>query len=223
MTPLRVLVAEDNHVSQMLAIALLTKMGHRAEVVGTGKEAVEAVKSLPYDLVLMDLQMPEMDGFEATAEIRNLPTPKNRIPIIALTANAMQGEDKVCRSKGMDDYLAKPVDVVKLAQALEHWGRAQSCLPANLPAAATDEQSTAPETRPATESHVAKDTIDGLILAVGPMRAASLIQTFCSEAHANAQHIMEFAAQQDFKCLGERGHNLKSTPASESVEIGDAP
>ena len=124
-TPLRVLVAEDNPVNQMLAVAILTMMGHRAEVAGNGKEAVNAVKSLAYDVVLMDVQMPEMDGFEATAEIRALPEPQNRIPIIALTANAMQGEDKVCRSKGMDDYLAKPIDVAKLAQALERWGKAR--------------------------------------------------------------------------------------------------
>ena len=214
MAPLRVLVAEDNHVNQMLAVALLTKMGHRAEVAGNGKEAVDAVKRLPYDLVLMDVQMPEMDGFEATAEIRNLPPPKNRIPIIALTANAMPGEDKVCRSKGMDDYLAKPVDVAKLAQALERWGRAQSCVPANLLAAAAVEESTTPEFRPATESTVARDTIDGLILAVGPVRAAALFQSYCAEAHASAQHIMELAAQEDYDFLIERAHNLKSTSGS---------
>ncbi len=214
MTPLRVLVAEDNHVNQMLAVALLTKMGHRAEVAGNGKEAVDAVKRLPYDIVLMDVQMPEMDGFEATAEIRKLPPPKNRIPIIALTANAMHGEDKVCRAKGMDDYLAKPVDVAKLAQALERWGRTQSCVPANLATAAADTDSTTPESLPATESTVARDTMDGLILAVGPVRAAALIQTYCSEAHASAQHIMRLAAQEDYEFLIERAHNLKSTSGS---------
>ena len=107
---LRVLVAEDNHVNQTLAAALLTKMGHRVEVAGNGREALQAVAGLTFDLVLMDVQMPEMDGFEATAEIRKLPSPKNEIPIIALTANTMPGEDEECRSKGMDDYLGKPID-----------------------------------------------------------------------------------------------------------------
>ena len=126
----------------------------------------------------------------------------------------MPGEDKVCRSKGMDDYLAKPVDVAKLAQALERWGRAQSSVPANLPAAAAVEESTTPELRPATESTVARDTIDGLILAVGPVRAAALFQSYCSEAHASAQRIMELAAKEDFEFLVERAHNLKSTSGS---------
>jgi CheY-like chemotaxis protein len=204
--PLRVLVAEDNHVNQMLAVAILTKMGHRAEVAGNGKEAVEAVKSLPYDVVLMDVQMPEMDGFEATAEIRALPEPKNHIPIIALTANAMQGEDKVCRSKGMDDYLAKPIDVTKLAGALERWGSVRS------DAVAPPRPETPPEAPPRVNTDaVDRNAIDILLEAVGRKRATTLIETFCTEAHRSVQAILRLAAQNDLDNLIDRAHNLKGT------------
>jgi signal transduction histidine kinase/DNA-binding response OmpR family regulator len=205
-TSLRILVAEDNHVNQMLAVAILSKMGHRADVAGNGKEAVEAVKNLPYDVVLMDVQMPEMDGFEATAGIRALAEPKNRIPIIALTANAMQGEDKVCRSKGMDDYLAKPIDVPKLARALERWGKERS----DAPAPPRPEKPLEPAPRANADS-IDREAIDSLIKAVGMERAATLIETFCKESHASVQAILRLAAQADMENLVDRAHNLKGT------------
>ncbi|MGH7787774.1 MAG: GAF domain-containing protein, partial [Candidatus Binatia bacterium] len=106
--PLRILLAEDNTVNQQLAILLLESMGYRADVAANGVEAVEALNRLPYDLVLMDVQMPEMDGLEATRRIRaDGPSPQPRI--VAMTANAMQGDREACLAAGMDDYLAKPI------------------------------------------------------------------------------------------------------------------
>ena len=118
----RILVAEDNAVNQKLIARLLEKKGHRVDVVGNGREAIEAVTRVGYDLVLMDVQMPEMDGLEATQRIRASDRPTvARIPIIALTANAMQGDQERCLSAGMDDYLSKPVKPADLVAALDRW------------------------------------------------------------------------------------------------------
>ena len=116
----RVLVAEDNTVNQMVARRMLEKAGHRVDVAANGLEAVRAVEAAPYDLVLMDCQMPEMDGYEATRKIRR-GRRQPRIPIIAMTANAMPGDREQCLEVGMDDYLAKPVRAEALAAMLDLW------------------------------------------------------------------------------------------------------
>jgi PAS domain S-box-containing protein len=123
-TGVRVLVAEDNPVNQRLAIALLQRMGCQADGVGNGREAVEALALVPYDLVLMDCQMPEMDGFEATAAIRAREAAgARRTTILALTANAMQGDRERCLASGMDEYLAKPVRYEALRELLGRFVR----------------------------------------------------------------------------------------------------
>jgi CheY-like chemotaxis protein/HPt (histidine-containing phosphotransfer) domain-containing protein len=99
----------------------LQRLGHHADIAANGLEAVEAVRRLPYDLVLMDCQMPDMDGFEATREIRALDRDGRRLTIVAMTANAMQGDRERCLAAGMDDYLSKPVSVEKLASVLQRW------------------------------------------------------------------------------------------------------
>ncbi len=118
---LRVLVVEDNKVNQVLACAILGKSGYRADVAGNGIEALQALNSRPYDLVLMDMQMPEMDGLEATSEIRKLPSEVARIPIIAMTANAMKGDRERCIQAGMNDYVSKPIDPVNLLERIAFW------------------------------------------------------------------------------------------------------
>ena len=115
---LRVLLAEDNTINQRLAVAILKQAGHEVEVVADGRAAVEAVRAKHYDVVLMDSQMPGIDGVEATRLIRALPPPKNAITIIALTANAMVGASEQYRAAGMDDYVAKPIDVELLRAKL---------------------------------------------------------------------------------------------------------
>jgi len=115
---LRVLLAEDNPVNQQVAVAMLVKRGHEVHVSSNGREAVDAVRARDYDVVLMDIQMPEMDGFEATQAIRALPTGKD-LPIIGLTAHALSGERERCLSHGMTDYLPKPFKAHELFALVE--------------------------------------------------------------------------------------------------------
>jgi CheY-like chemotaxis protein len=116
--PLRILLAEDNVVNQKLALRLLQQMGYRADVASNGIEAIECVARQPYDVVLMDVQMPEMDGLEATRRITTKWPAGARPRIIAMTANAMQGDREECMAAGMDDYVTKPIRVDQLVSAL---------------------------------------------------------------------------------------------------------
>jgi CheY-like chemotaxis protein len=119
---IRVLVAEDNPVNQKVAQIMLKKIGLRGDMVANGQEAINALQTIPYDLVLMDCQMPEMDGFEATRFIRNDASVLNpRIPIIALTAFTMQGDREKCIRAGMSDFIAKPIQHKDLAEMLARW------------------------------------------------------------------------------------------------------
>jgi GAF domain-containing protein/CheY-like chemotaxis protein len=117
--PLRILLAEDNLVNQKLALRLLEQMGYRADLASNGAEAVESVLRQTYDVVLMDVQMPEVDGLEASRRITGGTTPDQRPRIIAMTANAMQGDREMCLAAGMDDYIPKPIRVPALIEALK--------------------------------------------------------------------------------------------------------
>lgn len=137
-TSLRILVAEDNAVNQKVIKAILARTGHRVDIVANGIEAVSAVIRGSYDLVLMDVQMPEMDGVTATRRIRELDGPVAQIPIIALTANAMKGDEDTYRAAGMNDYVSKPIESDKLAAAMQRQCSFTASPPATEPALSTD-------------------------------------------------------------------------------------
>jgi CheY-like chemotaxis protein len=118
--PLRVLLAEDSLVNQRLAVGLLEKHGHSVTVANNGKETVECFAQEPFDVILMDVEMPEMDGFEATAVIRVKEKHSGgRVPIIAMTAHAMKGDRERCLEAGMDGYVSKPIRVQQVLETLQ--------------------------------------------------------------------------------------------------------
>jgi CheY-like chemotaxis protein len=120
--PLRILVAEDNPVNQQLIVLLLEKLGYRADVVSNGVEVLEALDRQAYDVVLLDVLMPEMDGLTAARRIREQPEVDPRPYIVGVTANALQGDREECLAAGMDDYLSKPIRVDELVVALKRAG-----------------------------------------------------------------------------------------------------
>jgi CheY-like chemotaxis protein len=115
---LRILLAEDNLVNQKVATHMLKKIGYQADVVMNGLEAIEILQQSVYDVILMDLQMPKMDGIEATRHIISRFPAEQRPQIIAMTANAMEGDREICLAAGMNDYITKPIKIEQLAQAL---------------------------------------------------------------------------------------------------------
>jgi CheY-like chemotaxis protein len=116
-----VLLAEDNLVNQKVATRLLEKLNLQITIAQNGQEAIDKAQSGAYDLIFMDCQMPEVDGYEATEAIRKMDGGKNRIPIVAMTANAMQGDREKCIGAGMDDYLTKPIKAAELGRMVDEW------------------------------------------------------------------------------------------------------
>ncbi len=115
---MRILIVEDNHINQKLASMMPERLRYEADVAANGLEALDALRREPYELILMDVQMPEMDGFEATERIREESPSRWQPYIIAMTANALEGDREQCLAAGMDDYLSKPVDIQDLILAL---------------------------------------------------------------------------------------------------------
>ncbi|MBT5359251.1 MAG: response regulator [Rhodospirillaceae bacterium] len=197
--PMRILLVEDNAVNQMLASAILKKAGHKVEVAADGVEAVDAVRSRPFDAVLMDIQMPEMDGLEATRRIRSLDNPEqSNIYIIAMTANALMGDREKCISAGMNDYLPKPIDQKKLLSAL---AKASSIA---LPASDA-----------ADEANSAESCLDGTILdqleeTIGREAVASMLSMTVAEVPATVALITAANAEGDLDKMRKEVHDMGS-------------
>jgi signal transduction histidine kinase/DNA-binding response OmpR family regulator len=197
----RILLAEDNAVNRQLAVRLLEKYGHRVVVATNGREALAALENEPVDLVLMDVQMPEMDGLEATAAIREREKLTGaHLPIIAMTAHAMKGDREKCLASGMDGYITKPIQIRELLAVIEDH------LPATVKAAPPP-----PATAPAAD--VSREVLDAksvLERLEGDRELlSSLIRIFETEAPALMQEMRKALAERDEKALERVAHTLK--------------
>jgi signal transduction histidine kinase/DNA-binding response OmpR family regulator len=204
----RVLLAEDNPVNQKVAVRLLEKLGCRVDVATDGKEALKMVEKLPYDLVFMDCQMPEMDGYQATAEIRQRHGVGRDTPIIAMTAHAMQGDRDRCLAAGMDDYISKPLRSEELAAMLELWILRSGEAPERV-----EER-----VHPGADAGVAPDQPIDQAAMTGLREAqeegepdflTDLIDQFLREAPRQLAVLRKAVAQGDAKTLTREAHRLK--------------
>ncbi|PYN40189.1 MAG: hypothetical protein DME00_35065, partial [Candidatus Rokuibacteriota bacterium] len=211
--PLRILVAEDNVVNQKLALRLLEQMGYRADVAANGLEAVEAIERQPYDLVLMDVQMPEMDGFEASREIARRWPADRRPRIVAMTANAMQGDRELCLAAGMDDYMSKPIHVEELVAALERSTGRESD-PIRIEGSAVGgNQSRFAADRPSTPV-LDPAAIDRLRTTMGTAFLDELLSTFVEDSQELVSTMRRALVEKDADSFRRAAHSLKSNAAS---------
>ncbi|GAA3446922.1 response regulator [Planomonospora venezuelensis] len=210
-TPLNVLLAEDNQVNQKVAQRMLGRLGHRVETVGNGVEALEAARNTSYDVILMDMHMPEMDGLEATRRIR-AEVPESRPYIVALTASVLEEDREACRSAGMDDYLAKPVRAHELEELLERLRPAEPASGAE-PAPGPGEP---PQVAGTADRETAiRNRFDEL---AGPDAMKDdwemvdyLATSFVSKAPNAVEELTEAVDRGDAKDVEEQAHSLKGS------------
>jgi CheY-like chemotaxis protein len=204
----RILLAEDNPTNQLVALKILEKLGYRADAVANGFLALEALRERSYDLVLMDCQMPELDGYEATRELRSRETGK-RMPVIAMTANALQGDRDRCLEAGMDDYLSKPVEPAKLSAMLDFWLCSDESHFAELES--IDEPEVG-EPHPVTfdfESFKARTMFDAGM-------ASMLMGIFLADMPVQLEAMGSAIAARNFKAIESQAHKIKGAAANMS-------
>jgi CheY-like chemotaxis protein/PAS domain-containing protein len=204
----RLLLVDDSSMNRMLAVTILRNMGYEADAVPDGQQAVEAVRDGDYAAVLMDIWMPEMDGFEATAAIRNLPEPRGGTPVIAMTAHSGAEERQRCLAAGMDDHLGKPIDRAVLATIL----RRHAGPPAGRVASADNglEPAGSSDTRPAVE-FVNDAVLNQLRNDAGPALVSELIAAFMAETDERLVRIAAAIKAGDHEEIAADAHSLKSS------------
>lgn len=198
----RILLAEDGKANQLVAAAILRKAGYTVELARDGAEAAAAAESSDYDLILMDIRMPLMDGYAATRAIRAVPGPRGRVPIIAMTASVMPGDSERCTAAGMDGHLAKPLGKVELLAAVQRVLDARPRRP-RVPI---------PEAEPgATAPLLDRETLEELRAAVGPGRLPRLISVFTAETK---ERVRRMHAMTDPVRIEDEAHSLKAAAAT---------
>ena len=213
-----VLIVEDNEMNQLVASKMLTRLGYLFDIAANGIEAVAAVQNRRYDAVLMDCQMPEMDGYEATVEIRRLESDGRRVPIIAMTAAAMEGDRERCLEAGMDDYITKPVRSDAVAAVLERWvaspatepgAAAPDTPPDNAPDAVADAATTATPVLDHAQLDVIRrlDDGDGTLLR-------EIVDKFLTHAAAGRDELAAIIAEGDPEALERTAHRLRGGAAN---------
>ncbi len=217
--PLSILLAEDIAVNQKLVIAMAERMGYRVDVAANGREAVEGALRRPYDLILMDMRMPEMDGLEATREIRRRLPPGQQPRIVALTANAMPEDRAACQQAGMDDYLPKPVKSADFKAAIARCIQCRHAVPvAALPPRATPCQNAI---TPAAAPPLAGANWEQLLeLAAAGERdlLSSMLTLFEGEITPLIQQLVAGLAQQEAPAVRRAAHGIKGASASIGAE-----
>ncbi len=194
--PMRILLAEDNRFNQEFALALLRKAGHEVDKAENGKEAVAAVQRNDYDVVLMDVQMPDLDGVEATRQIRRLPAPKGDIPIIALTAHAMAGAKEDYLNAGMNDYVSKPIQpgiLLSKLEALSGSGR---------------ESKAAPSQPARTRGALDRDRLNMLKSCVSAASARNILNSYLSQMNERLADIRRHSDADDLGALAREAHSV---------------
>jgi CheY-like chemotaxis protein len=211
-SPMRLLLAEDGQVNQMVAIKLLEDRGHSVVLAANGRQALGALERERFDAVLMDVHMPEMDGFEATRAIREKEkTTGERLPIIAMTANAMKGDREECLEAGMDDYVAKPVRSRELFEAVEKFAAVPDAVADTVSAR---EQPAAPRSRRGQPGSDVFDPRDFEENVGGAELMRDLIDIFDEECDALLARIESASASGDAEALQEAAHALKGMVGS---------
>lgn len=204
----RILLAEDNATNQLVALAQLEKLGYNADAVRNGVEAVEAARTGTYDVILMDCEMPVMDGYEATRRIRKLPVQK--IPIIALTAHAMTGHREACLAAGMDFHLSKPLDMQRLARTLQTWCR-DSQFSGHEKACAPHERTEHPQTADFDAGSLLKRLMDDEQIA------KVIIHGFLEDCPLQLEELRRRIAETDGPGVRLQAHALKGSAAAVSA------
>jgi CheY-like chemotaxis protein/HPt (histidine-containing phosphotransfer) domain-containing protein len=201
------LLVEDNSMNQLVATKLLTKLGYEVAVAGNGIEALQAMSDAEYDAVLMDCQMPEMDGYAATREIRRREGETRRTPVIAMTAAAMQGDREACLAAGMDDYLTKPIRPDSLAEMLNRW-----VTPNEPPTTIQSEAITSGDDAALLDPErlaMLRDLDDG----DGALLAA-IANEFSAEALRQVGRLREALAEGDPQAVERAAHSIKGSSAN---------
>ena len=206
----RVLVAEDNPVNQQVAVAQLARLGLHVELAGDGNAALAALERANYDLVLMDCQMPELDGYAATRELRRREAQRGgrRLPVVAMTANAVIGDREMCLAAGMDDYLSKPVRAEALGEVLSRWlkpAAASSAPAAALPAPLL------PASAQVAREALATPAIAELRRDLGDSLVEELFVEYAALAPRTVDNLEQAAAAGDVARAGRAAHLLRGS------------
>ena len=197
----RILLAEDNEINTLLAVTILKESGYTVDCVVNGQEAVEAVQQSAFDLILMDMQMPKMDGLQATRIIRALPSSASTTPIIAMTANAMRKDQDACIAAGMNDFISKPIDpeaflsVVARFMGAELWD---------------DEEGVAPASTKKVDD-VDIEKLASLARMLPPDRMRKVVESYLGAAAIRLERIEELIRTDDFVSVAREAHDLKGT------------
>jgi CheY-like chemotaxis protein len=229
MSKLRILIAEDSQINQKVALHQLHSIGYEADVVGNGKEALDLLEHIHYDVILMDCQMPELDGYEATIAIRNLNSDKSKTVIIAMTANALKEDRERCLDCGMDDYLSKPIRKEDLAQKLLEWEikifgqNLIICPPENIIQENRDRYSEEsltmlanleiPETIPESLPLIDWTYIDSIAEGSEEFKI-ELLETFCESMSENLVKLEKAIADSNYRELEKIAHFIKGSSSN---------